>query len=293
MRKHTAGRWDPNGWPVYFGASTLGTLELAQDLNHILVAVNEVSEREVDHVEKLARERYVLLDSGVYWLSTQHAAKHNVTMDVALSLAPTEIDGFDKLFSRYVKLATALGNNLWGYIEVDQGGRENKIKTRAKLEGMGLSPIPVYHPFNDGWDYFDYLAENYDRICMGNVVNADASTRKRLVATAWERRRKYPHLWIHLLGLTPSELTVAFPMNSCDSSTWVANVRWGTHSSSIANQRMTLAEGMIYEKGNYESWAKAIRLCGYDAQMTGVTMKRIASDQVTELGADPVGRDLR
>ena len=61
-------------------------------------------------------------------------------------------------------------------VEVDQGGRENKIKTRARLEKMGLRPIPVYHPLNDGWDYFDYLAENYDRICMGNVVNAEASS---------------------------------------------------------------------------------------------------------------------
>ena len=62
------------------------------------------------------------------------------------------------------------------------------------LEQMGLRPIPVYHPFNDGWDYFDYLAERYDRICFGNVVQADRETRKRLVATAWERHRKYPHL---------------------------------------------------------------------------------------------------
>jgi hypothetical protein len=90
--------------------------------------------------------------------------------------------------------------------------------------------------------------------------------------------------------LTPSELTVAFPLNSCDSSTWVANVRWGTHSSSTANKRMTLDPGFIYEMGNYESWSKAIKLCGYDAHMTGRTMRQILNDQKRELGADPTMR---
>jgi hypothetical protein len=52
------------------------------------------------------------------------------------------------------------------------------------LEQMGLRPIPVYHPFNDGWHYFDYLAERYDLVCFDNVVQADRETRKRLVATA-------------------------------------------------------------------------------------------------------------
>lgn len=289
----TGGRWNPKAWPTYFGASTLGTLELAADcLSSLLVAVNELgADNDVNRVVAMIDAgKDVLVDSGVYWLSTQHAKNHDITMDIALGLAPDEIDGFDDLFERYVRLVTLLESRAWGYIEIDQGGRENKIKTRAKLEKMGFRPIPVYHPLNDGWDYFDYLAENYDRICMGNVVNAEAQTRKRLVATAWERRRKYPDLWIHLLGLTPSELTVAFPCNSCDSSTWVANVRWGTHSSSIASKRMTLDEGFIYEKGNYESWSKAIKLCGYDAQMTGRTMKRILNDQKRELGADPTMR---
>jgi hypothetical protein len=30
-------------------------------------------------------------------------------------------------------------------------------------------------------------------------VQADRFTRIRLIATAYERKRKYPHLWIHLL----------------------------------------------------------------------------------------------
>lgn len=121
---------------------------------------------------------------------------------------------------------SALKDDCWGYIEIDQGGRDHKIKTRALLEAEGLRPIPVYHPLNDGWDYFDELAQRYDRICVGNLVQAEPESRKRMLATIWERRRRYPDLWVHLLGYTPNALLNAFPVNSCDSSTWLSAVRW-------------------------------------------------------------------
>lgn len=183
----TGGRWDSATWPVYFLASETGTLDHVHRLHtHLLVAVNELAgEPQLDCVKKFAASgNEVLIDSGVYWLSTQHAQAHGLTMDQALALAPEDIDGFVDLYARYVRLVLEIGDRSWGYIEIDQGGRDNKIKTRARLEKKGLRPIPVYHPLNDGWDYFDELASRYDRICFGNVVQADAETRKRLIATA-------------------------------------------------------------------------------------------------------------
>ena len=227
--KHTGGNWDPKELNVYFIASSLDMLERSGDAHdHLLAAVNEIkSQKDMDRIERWCDEgRRVFIDSGVFNLANSHAKAHNIPMDVALSLAPDEIDGFDRLFDAYCNLITRLGDRVWGYIEVDQGGRENKIKTRAKLEGMGFKPIPVYHPFNDGWDYFDTLGQNYDRICFGNVVQANRPTRLRLLATAWERRRKYPNLWIHMLGMTPNEWLHGFPVNSCDSSSWLTLLRW-------------------------------------------------------------------
>ncbi len=199
-----------------------------------------------------------------------------------------------ELFDKYVAIINEFGDQLWGYIEIDQGGRENKIKTRAKLEGLGLRPMPVYHPFNDGWDYFDYLAQRYDRICFGNVVMADAATRKRLCATAWERRRRYPRLWIHLLGMTPSETLTAFPINSCDSSTWVGGLRWDQQHTHIANKSIELGNGFTYVLASKEpttgnaGWDKAVKLSGYNANMLSRTMLRIADDYERELGANVV-----
>jgi hypothetical protein len=152
-------------------------------------------------------------------------------MDEALAAPPEQLDGFDALFDIYVRTVQEYEQDLWGYIELDQGGAVNKRKTRARLEKLGLRPIPVYHPLNDGWDYFDELCTQYDRICFGNVVQASQQTRRHLLATLWERRRRYPDVWVHVLGLTPSELVIAYPVSSADSSTFVGQLRYGATSA--------------------------------------------------------------
>jgi hypothetical protein len=288
----TGGNWNPKDWPIYFVASSPNVFDQSIEvLDHILIAVNELEGGSWKKTLTGAfdNKRNVFIDSGVYWLSTQHAKKHRISMDQALSMAPTEIDGFDELFEKYVEVNRTYANEVWGYIEIDQGGRENKIKTRKRLEKLGLRPIPVYHPFNDGWDYFDYLAERYDRICFGNVVMADRATRKRLVATAWERRRRYPNLWIHLLGMTPSDITTAFPINSMDSSTWVGSVRWNQHHAHIGTSAIALDTGFTYQLGartNDAGWNRAIKLSGYNATMLGLAMNNMAREAERELGAD-------
>lgn len=292
--KLTAGKWDKTDWPTYFIASNIPSLLPAAATNKwMLVAINELEgPQAVQGVRDFIADGHsIFIDSGVFALSTAHADAHGITMDQALSMPPDRVDGFAELFDRYVKLLTEFGDQAWGYIEIDQGGRENKIKTRQRLEALGLRPIPVYHPFNDGWDYFDNLAENYDRICFGNVVQADPETRKRLVATAWERRRRYPHLWIHMLGLTPSELTNAYPVNSCDSSTWLSGVRWGTLRAMVANRAAwETGQGFMYQpgadaqgpRGNH----KAKLLGGYEATMVRRTMHALADEQREVLGVD-------
>jgi len=228
MNKTGGGSFDPSEPYCYFLASNLDRQQWGAKIHeHLLVAINELKDTDLPRIEQWCDEgKKLFIDSGVFTLAMNHAREHNVTHDIALNLAPDDIDGFQELYDRYISIMETIGEKSWGYVEIDQGGRENKLKTRAKLEALGLHPIPVYHPFGDGWDYFDYLAQNYDRICFGNIVQADRETRKRLVTTAWERKRKYPHLWIHLLGLTPNEWLNAFPINSADSSTWLSTVRW-------------------------------------------------------------------
>jgi hypothetical protein len=293
----TGGRWKPDEWPIYFVASEPKTLAHAATVNrHLLVAVNEIHNDEdfelLDMFVRIGAD--VFIDSGVYNLAMKHAHAHRISMDRALSLAPDDIDDFTALFDAYVSIMQRMGDSVWGYIEIDQGGRDNKIRTRTKLEEIGLRPIPVYHPFNDGWDYFDYLAERYDRICFGNVVQANMETRKRLIATAWERRRKYPNLWIHALGLTASELTTAWPMNSCDSSTWLSAIRWGRHFATVSNKRCWhIGDGFNYQPSEPidapMGHQKARTLCGYEAHFVTRAMRQIIGEATKAVGADPTG----
>jgi hypothetical protein len=295
--------WDPARWPVYFLAQNVAVIRYcAHCATDHLLAVNELQSEDaesfIDGWLRTTKGINLFLDSGVFNLAMTHARNHKLSMDQALTLAPDEIDGFDDLFARYVALVRRWDDLLWGYVEIDQGGRENKIKTRARLEALGLRPIPVFHPFNDGWDYFDYLAERYDRICFGNVVQADPWTRKRLVATAWDRKRKYPDLWIHLLGMTPSPVTVAFPCNSCDSSTWMGAQRWGQMSSWAATQRLwDVGPGWIYDRdadlGGARGHRKSYAVTAFDSELMGRCMRRMVADQRRELGADPTGVTIK
>lgn len=202
--------------------------------------------------EPIERGSKLFLDSGIFNLTNNHMRATGCTMDEALALAPEEITGFDDLFARYVELVQRYEPRLWGYIELDQGGLHNKRRTRQRLHDLGLNPIPVYHPLNDGWDYFDELAETYDRICFGNIVQASVPVRMQLLTTMWERRRRYPHLWIHILGFTANEWLLAIPSDSCDSSTWCGPLRWGNPAteSSYLNRNITghLPRGFTYNQ---------------------------------------------
>jgi len=73
-------------------------------------------------------------------------------------------------------------------------------------------------------------------------VAADPVSRLRIVATAYERKRKYPGLWIHLLGYTPDERLNAYPMDSADSTTWMSAVTWGCITYDRADGQMVQEE---------------------------------------------------
>jgi hypothetical protein len=196
---------------------------------HVLIAVNELTTKAslVAFQRLIDQERHVLLDSGIYNLAMQHARKHSVHMDVALSLAPAQIDGFSQLRDLYYAVATKYADRLWGVIEMDQGGAAHKPTTRAMIErDTGIVPMPVWHPLLDGRAYYDTLLD-YDRICVGNLVMARAAVRVRLLHMVYELSHQHPQVWHHLLGVTSSPMSFALGIyGSCDSSSWLAAVRW-------------------------------------------------------------------
>jgi hypothetical protein len=229
VRRTGGATFDRTEEVTYFLAADPKSLnEASAHYGHLLIAVDQLrSDKDLAIVEGWCeRGVKVLIDSGVFALANKHATTHDIPLSEALKLHPSRLDGFDWLWKRYLEVVERVGERSWGYVELDIGGPVVKAELRTELESRGLRPIPVYHPLSDGWDHFDVLAKQYDRMCWGNVVHADAGERLRWFSTAWERRRQYPYLWLHLLGVTPAPVVNAFPPSSCDSSSWLNAVRW-------------------------------------------------------------------
>jgi hypothetical protein len=295
--RKTDGNWDPDKRGLYFLAGsgyTEDDLDAAGDCpTRFLLAVNDlvaVNTKPGELLglldERLARGFDVLLDSGVFWLTNQHAREHGVSMDDALGLHPTEIDHFDWLLESYVDICRRYKDRLWGYTEIDQGGAVVKRETRTMLNGLGLNPMPVYHPLNDGWNYFDELASTHDRFAFGNVVQASRKVRARLLATGWERHRNYPDLFIHWLGMTPCDLTVAFPVDSCDSSSWLGVARWGIPASatSMTHSKFHTPPEAIYRRGDAESQRNVVKSLLVEQQARQRIMDHWSQRLTDELG---------
>jgi hypothetical protein len=288
------GRYDPTDKPLYFISSNTDRLRQAGPMHDsILVAVNELrGEKDRQIVQGFfAGGAKILLDSGIFNLGMQHGRAHDLGFYEVLQLAPEQIDGFGKLEDAYTQLVTAYADQLWGYVELDQGGMHNKIRMRAKFEAKGLRPIPVYHPLVDDPSYFDYLGQRYDRICIANVVQSPIEVRRRILATVWEKKRRYPELWVHVLGYTPDPLLSAYPFESADSSTFLAAMRWGLALDRAFGKPLDLRRGFVpgllsegvsqdHPRGNN----KATRLAG----MLSDAQERIWSHslhRLDELGA--------
>lgn len=278
----TAGpRYDPTDRPIYFLAcvGTRRWLEpaIAQH-GYVLLSVQEITSQAVlTDLSALMRdtEARVLIDSGIFTLVADHQRKTGCTMPEALSLAPEKIEGFKELAELYEQVIAMMGPYCWGYVEMDQGGRDNKLRTREKMEKRGLKAIPVYHPYNDGWDYFDYLCKRYDRICIGNLVNAERGERLRILATLWERHCKYPNVWLHGLGLSPSDILLAYPMESCDSSTFSVAMRFPGAPYEYACQVSAgrLQTGFQYVPRGQESIVQYTKAINVNSMMCAIQQK--------------------
>lgn len=258
IKRTGGGAYDPEDKFVYFMASNPGTLVQAIGYTtHMLVAVNELEgpAEEEKFIRIIESGTTTFLDSGVFNLAGQYAAKKGISHDEGLRTPLTEIDGFEELLATYTRLVKTYEDRLWGYVELDIGGRDQKRETRAKLEAQGMRPIPVYHPLNDGWDYFDELASQYDRICVGNIVQASAYVRLRIMRTIWERKQAYPHLWVHLLGMTPNQWAHVYPSESMDSSSWLVGIRWfASWAEKTCGKRFSnMDRGYVYRLGDLGS----------------------------------------
>lgn len=191
-------------------------------------------------------ERF-FLDSGVFGLAAEHARKHNVSHNEALKTPVEQIEGWASFVAFYVHVCRMYKDSMWGYVELDLGGTYQKIKTRSYLEGLGLKPIPVWHPLQDGLDYGEMLMQNYDRICLGNLVKSDEDTRQTVLrAMAKVKGRKYT-TWVHALGLAIVPFALSYPINSLDAMTWMAAMMYPKRQTYSLLHKFDMDAPRIYD----------------------------------------------
>ncbi len=301
--KTGGGGFDPRDRHIYFIAGDRRIGEGGEVHRYALIAANVLTRPQaLSALERLLDTgSRVMLDSGIFTLASTYARETGTDPVDAFLMPPEEMPGFEQLWDLYCGLVSRYQDRLWGYVEMDLGGTESKRRLRARLaDEHGFSPIPVYHPLWDGWDYFDELAEGYDRVCWANLASSDRVVRKRMLMTAWERHRRHPDLWLHLLGVTPNEWLPGLPADSCDSSSWMRGVRWGGESGVAAGREVGKlplhfryvydADPELLEHGSRPANPqiyKAITLAAANSHYQATGWKRQMADLQRALGQDP------
>jgi hypothetical protein len=260
----TAGTWNPDEPFISFLAAPLSFIETAGPHHpSCLIAVNELMREDWrDHLDRLIEgDHTILIDSGAYAIAAAHARKHEIALEDAFKMPLDKLDGYSMLYARYLDVAATYQDDVWGIVEIDLGGEKQKRRTREILENQGINAIPVFHPIGDSSAYLDELLENYDRICVGNLVSASRYARKRILQTLLDRRQGKSCRWIHLLGMTPSEVLCAYPFESCDSSAWLNTVRWSGYIEKACLKSVGhLPKNYQYQLGDKDSWTLGVKM---------------------------------
>ena len=221
------GRFDPEDQGKYFLAiDDLWFYDLAAlSPPDILIPVDELG----SVLDDLDDHQSLLVDSGVFSLAAAHAKKNSIPISQAFAEDPQNVDGWDELRNTYVSTILQHQEKMWGYVELDLGSQEDKEERREEMRQIGISPIPVYSVAGDSWEYFEHLAENYDRICVGSIAKVHQNYRKSVVAAISSFTSKMENRpWVHFLGMSPGTLVNTFFPSSCDSTTWYDVRRFGT-----------------------------------------------------------------
>lgn len=269
----THGRWQAQDAPQYWAAIVASLMPAAVPVNRwlLVTAPDCAKEAALEELERYCRAgNHLLIDSGVFGLAMAAAKKRGVDHNEGLRTPPEQIEGWERFMQQWKQVIDRMRDLCWGYIEIDLGGTEQKRKTRAALEAEGYRPIPVIHPLQDGWDYFDEMADRYDRLCIGNLVTAKADTRFDILRTVAERRKGRRVQWIHALGVTAGPLWLSVRTESCDSSTPASPLRWGMpmHATS-AFHASDLPDMPYLRAAGVEAYAKMTRHLYRDAAFLG------------------------
>jgi hypothetical protein len=224
--KETEGVWDIAEAPIYFPAAGSAVRGARDVVDYCLFNLLDLGDKP-DFIRLTAeRSTRIFLDSGVFSIANLEAKRRGIPIYEAFTMQPEEMHGWGPFVESWKRTVSAVRELLWGYIELDLGGPETKTRIRESLEADGFRPIPVSHPLKDGWDYFEWLADRYDRICVSNLQGNPAAVKFDILRQVNERRKGRAVKWIHALGISPAPMWITMPTESCDASSPAGPLRF-------------------------------------------------------------------
>jgi len=119
------------------------------------------------------------------------------------------------------------------YVNLDViGDEKGTSKNLSYLEKRGLQVLPVF-TYKASFEELERLMENYDYILFGGLVPLKGNTLIKWLEPCFARIMKYYKktgklLKVHLLGITRQKVLHRYPVFSCDSTSWLQVVRFGT-----------------------------------------------------------------
>lgn len=257
VHRTSGGRYDRRPG-IFFPALSGGMVQshltavrsLGVDVRRCLIAYNEMPGsngakwwRNTQGVESIPALRHMIeqeglhffLDSGVFTFCHDYGRKNNIPGPEVFAMPESAFDPglfaeYELHFGAYVARLKSL---LWGAVEIDLGTIPERNARRDRIRQRdGVSLIPVFRPEADPIEYLDELMAKNDRVCVPVTVKLlPNELRWKVVAHAVHlQRTKYPYCYLHVLGSAPVHTwaSLAARSGSCDSSSWVAPVRYGT-----------------------------------------------------------------
>lgn len=187
------------------------------------------------------------LDSGAFTFCHDYGRTHGMPGQLVFSMPlstfePGLLTSYENHLGKYVKRMEGL---LWGAVEIDIGNATERTDRRNRMSAdHGVNLIPVFRPECDPLEYLEEIMSANDRICIPTTVRMlPAAVRWALIRRAVElQKAKYPYCYIHVLGSAPTHswAALASASGSCDSSSWIAPVRYGRRPTYSLAQSVSL-----------------------------------------------------
>lgn len=231
----------------------------------------------VDVLDTWPQYRY--LDSGVFTLMRQRALHRmplNAIQGVSKrteAMAPTlHIDELQAHFDAYKQFVTH-SKDAWDFIIeidvdrmtiIDNTGKQVPGLTATTMcreslrKAVGDKLLPVWHFDSDPPPHrlFDRLIEEYPYVAIGGGLEANSDTARQLCARAHKAG-----VLIHHLGTSKPEVMANALFDTCDSTTWLAALRFGRFFGVTMSDQQNITQR---EQTKARALQQEVREMGYD-----------------------------